>query len=87
MTVIRGNRIHLVCLSETVYPPHLSFLVGVRQDTHGRLLPGDGEHKVLPAFLGDVFAQFPQQPGRPFLLHLGLFGLKRKREKSGHQLV
>ena len=49
-------------------------MVGVREYTHGRLLAGDGEYKVLPALLGNVLPQLAQQPARPLLLHLQLLG-------------
>ena len=60
----------LVGLSEAIDSPHLALLVGVGKDAHCRLLSRDGEDKVLPALLRNVFAQLTEQTARPFLLHL-----------------
>ena len=51
---------HLVGLSETVYPPHLSLLVGIGEAAHGGLLPRYRQHKVLAALLGNVFTELPE---------------------------
>ena len=69
---------HLVSLPEAVYPPHLALLVGVGQDAHGRLLPRDGQHKVLPVLLADVLPKLAEEPGGPLLLDLQLLGLKQE---------
>ena len=61
---------YLVCLSETVYAPHLSLLVGVGQHTAGWLLPSDGQDKVLPALWPYVFPKLGQETAGPLLLHL-----------------
>ena len=67
----------LVGLSKAINPPHLALLVGVGEDAHCRLLARDGEHKVLPALLGNVLPQLTQQPRGPLLLHLCLFSLQK----------
>lgn len=73
---------NLVSLSETVNAAHLSLLVGIAQHTADLFLSGDAEHKVFPVLLGDVFAQFAQQPGRPLLFHLDALVLVEQGKKG-----
>ena len=67
---------YLICLPETVDPPHLALLVWIWQYTHGRFLASDGEDKIFSTLLSDVFPEFSQEPWSPFLLHLHFFRLK-----------
>lgn len=74
---------NFVRLPETVYPPHLALLVGVREDADGRPLSRYAQYEVLPALLGDVLPQLAQQPGGPFLFDFGLLVLKRRNNELG----
>lgn len=67
---------NLVRLPEAIYSAHLALLVRIGQDAHGGLLLRDAVDKVLPAVVGDVLAQFPQQTGGPLLLGFRIFVLK-----------
>lgn len=66
---------YLVRLPEAIYSAHLALLVRIGQDAHGGLLLRDAVDKVLPAVVGDVLAQFPQQTGGPLLLGFRVFVL------------
>uniref|UniRef100_A0A9J7X4W1 Uncharacterized protein n=1 Tax=Cyprinus carpio carpio TaxID=630221 RepID=A0A9J7X4W1_CYPCA len=62
-----------ICLPQTINAPHLPLLVRVREDATWRLLPCDGQHKVLPTLWPDVFAELGEEARCPLLFDLGLF--------------
>lgn len=59
---------NLIRLPKAVYSAHFALLVRIRQDAHGGFLLRDAVDEILPAVVGDVLAQFPQQTGGPLLL-------------------
>lgn len=67
---------NLVGLPQAIYSAHFALLVRIGQDAHGRFLLRDAVHKVLPAVVGDVLAELPEQPGGPLLLRFRVFVLK-----------
>lgn len=77
---------NLVGLPQAIYSAHFALLVRVGQDAHGRFLLRDAVHKVLPAVVGDVLAELPEQPGGPLLLRFRVFVLQKKKKKVGVKL-
>lgn len=61
-----------ICLPQTIDAPHLPLLVRVREDTTWRLLPRDGQHKVLPTLRPDIFAELGEEARCPLLFDLWL---------------
>ena len=84
-------KFYLVCLSETVYSSHFSFLVWIGENAHCRFLARDGQNEVLSTFLSNILPQLAQQPARPLLLHLQLlryqFLLAPPLLLQGHSLL
>lgn len=76
---------YLVRLPEAIYSAHLALLVRIGQDAHGGLLLRDAVDKVLPAVVGDVLAQFPQQTGGPLLLGFRVFVLEHTCAREGEE--
>ena len=70
-------KFYLVCLSETVYSSHFSFLVWIGENAHCRFLARDGQNEILSTFLSNILPQLAQQPARPLLLHLQLLRLQQ----------
>lgn len=58
---------HLIRLSQAVYPSHFALLVRIAENAGYLSLAGHTVYKVLSVFGLDVFAQFAQQSGGPFL--------------------
>ena len=82
---------HLVRLPQAVDPADFPLLVWVGEHAARVLLPSNTEHKVFTILLTDVFAEFRQQPGCPFLLDFGLLAQQLVFDRAlfvlGHPLL
>lgn len=68
--------LYLIRLPKAVYSAHFALLVRIGQNAHGGFLLRDAVDEILPAVVGDVLAQFPQQTGGPLLFGFRVFVLE-----------